>query len=1148
MQFTRLRLQGFKSFVDPTDLVIMEGLTGVVGPNGCGKSNLLEALRWVMGENRPTQMRGGGMEDVIFAGTDSRGAKHFAEVTLHIDNKTRVAPAAFNHSDELDVIRRITRDIGSAFKINGKDVRARDVGMMFADAATGSHSPSLVRQGQISELINAKPQARRRVLEDAAGISGLYQRRHEAELKLNSAEANLLRVDDVLEQLATQMRSLERQAKAASRYKEVAEELRAAEALLAFIEWKAAAEKFIATERIVTDTRTKRAEAERNRIACEKLLSETQEKLPSLRDEEAIAAALLQRLNIALTSLSDDEKRARTQIEELERASDILARDKTRESQIASDASDALKQLDWEENHIKDATDGEEDAIKAASETAGLAHERLTQSEAKFDEMRQDLAREEARAHAAERRFHEAVKREQSTGQALANSQTETASTKEAHARSQADLELKRTAMATAQAAIAGFEDSGEKLEALQSTLQEQFDGHRAELANRQGEASAIDAERRGLVAMLDKKSDHNPLVDQMKVATGFEAAIGAALGDELNAPVTESGSGWSNTGATDAPSWPAGVEPIAPHIHAPTSLQKRMAYIGIVNTANLELVKQLAPGQRLVTKLGDLYRWDGFVKLASDGENASALRLQQRNRLNELEADLQTRQGEITTLNQAVETTKVNLAKAKSDFETAQRARRDAERALTEAIRQHHSAENEVERLASRLELLTSALARHEEEEEQAKQELCSATEARVDPAIHDEQKTALELHRVAVEDARSEMLTKRAAVDELRKDRERRQTRIQEIGRERDNWQKRLNNTASHQNELEKRMQENAQAKKFAQALPGELEQKRLLLESDIENAEGRLNRAKEALAAGESARAKADQAHREAEGALADIRERLARFEAELEAIKKDRDDANSHIRETYEKTPEEMGGILLEGDKQLPSFENAQNEINRLVRIREGIGAVNLRAEEDRAEVVQEHDKLVSDKAEITEAIANLRQAIAALNKEGRERLLVAFDEVNTNFKQLFIKLFGGGTASLELVESDDPLNAGLEIMCQPPGKKLATLSLLSGGEQTLTALSLIFAVFLTNPSPICVLDEVDAPLDDANVTRFCDMLSEMTSMTETRFLVITHHALTMSRMDRLFGVTMAEKGVSQLVSVDLTQATELVAEN
>ena len=1145
MQFTKLRLQGFKSFVDPTDLLIMEGLTGVVGPNGCGKSNLLEALRWVMGENRPTQMRGGGMEDVIFAGTDSRGAKHFAEVTLIIDNQQRIAPAAFNHSDELEVIRRITRDIGSAYKLNGKDVRARDVSMMFADAATGSHSPSLVRQGQISELINAKPQARRRVLEDAAGISGLYQRRHEAELKLNSAETNLLRVDDTLDQLASQIRSLERQAKAAQRYKEIANDLRAAEAVLAYIEWKELSEKFIATERHVTDTRLKRSESERVRRECEAALIKAQEALPSLRDEEAIAAALLQRLNIALTQLSEEQTRASQAIADLSRAADILSRDKTREEQIANDASEALKRLEWEENQLQEAAGGEDEAIQAAHHEATSAHEVLTKTEEVFDDMRQELAREEARAQAAERRYNDAKSQLEKAEAAGANARSELELTQNALKQARLDLEAKAKQVTDSEAAIEGFNRDAKNADELQTQTQGEFDRTRAQQAERAGELSALHAERKGLVAVLNKDADGEPMIDAIEVATGFEAALGAALDHELDLPQNEDGTGWRQGEDLRAEAWPQNVVSIAPHIQAPDVLKRRLAYIGVTDEVTAAMISALKPGQRLVTKSGDLYRWDGLVKLARDGDSAAALRLQQRNRLKEIDAIIAEKEALQDQLTQALETLKAQLQTAREKSETAQKAARHAERALTEAIREQHMAENNLERLSSREDVNASAVSRFDDEAKVAREEQQQAMDARVAPEDLEDKKHRLEVHRTEVENARSQMLAKRARLDELRKERERRQSRLKDMTRERENWQKRLANTSSHQSELAERMRDNEIARKEAEAKPLELEQKRVLLESDIVNAERRMNAAKEALAAGESARAKADNAHREAEHALGNIRERLARFEAELEAASEDVEQIKTHIVNHYKHQPEDLGAAIQVDAAQLPSKDGAQDKINALIRQRESLGAVNLRAEEDRAEVVSEHEKLISDKAEISDAIAKLRQAIAALNKEGRERLLAAFDEVNANFTALFTKLFGGGTAKLELVESDDPLNAGLEILCQPPGKKLATLSLLSGGEQTLTALSLIFAVFLTNPSPICVLDEVDAPLDDANVTRFCNMLDEMVSQTQTRFLIITHHALTMSRMHRLFGVTMHEKGVSQLVSVDLTEAEKLV---
>ena len=370
MRFTKLRLNGFKSFVDPTDLVIHDGLTGVVGPNGCGKSNLLEALRWVMGENRPTAMRGGGMEDVIFNGAATRGARHFAEVSLVMDNSDRLAPSGFNDSDSIEIVRRITRDAGSAYKLNTKDVRARDVQMLFADASTGAHSPALVRQGQISELINAKPKARRRVLEEAAGISGLYARRHEAELKLSAAEANLLRVDDVLEQLAQQLSALTRQAKQAARYREIGEDLRRTEGQLLFRRWREADLARSEADGILRQRVIEASQAEANARNAAKLREVAEAALPPKREEEAIAAAILQRLLVSRDQLGEQEARARSQIEALKSRITELARDADREAGLNRDAGEVIERLEWEVEQLQRAHEGHEERLTEAAEIA----------------------------------------------------------------------------------------------------------------------------------------------------------------------------------------------------------------------------------------------------------------------------------------------------------------------------------------------------------------------------------------------------------------------------------------------------------------------------------------------------------------------------------------------------------------------------------------------------------------------------------------------------------------------------------------------------------------------------------------------------------------------------------------------------------
>jgi chromosome segregation protein len=403
LHFSKLRLTGFKSFVDQTELVIQDGLTGIVGPNGCGKSNLLEAIRWVMGENRPTAMRGGGMEDVIFAGAATRTAKNFAEVSLILDNSERLAPKAFNDDDLIEIVRRITRDIGSAFKASGKDVRARDVQMLFADASTGAHSPALVRQGQIAELINAKPQNRRRILEEAAGISGLYQRRHEAELKLKGAETNLVRVDDVLEQLATQLHQLSRQARQAKRYREIMQELIDAEGVLLYRRWKEADETRLKSQKELQECTIKASKSEQAVRELSYLRSDAEAKIPPLREKEAIASSLLQRLEVERDTLGTKEADAKARIETINIRLSQLTLDLDREAELNSDAAETIKSLEWEAAQLEKASEGHDTKVKKAAEQAHEASHNLQEKEAKLSQMTEDVARLAARHQSAER-------------------------------------------------------------------------------------------------------------------------------------------------------------------------------------------------------------------------------------------------------------------------------------------------------------------------------------------------------------------------------------------------------------------------------------------------------------------------------------------------------------------------------------------------------------------------------------------------------------------------------------------------------------------------------------------------------------------------------------------------------------------------
>jgi chromosome segregation protein len=1151
LRFSRLRLNGFKSFVDPTDLVIHQGLTGVVGPNGCGKSNLLEALRWVMGENRPTAMRGGEMEDVIFAGAATRPARNFAEVALVIDNGERLAPSGFNEADQIEIVRRITRDAGSAYKANTKDVRARDIQMLFADASTGSHSPALVRQGQISELINAKPKSRRRILEEAAGISGLYQRRHEAELRLTATETNLARLDDVLEALATQLATLARQARQAARYREIGEELRRAEGMLLYRRWREADAARLEADASLRDRVVAAAKAEQAARVATGLRATADEVLPAKREEEAIAAAILQRLSVQRDTLADQEARAQALIDTLRARSDQLGHDIEREAGLNRDAVDTIARLEWELDQVARAQEGHEDRLADAAEAARVAAATLTDHETVQSQATEDAARLAARHQSAQRLLLDTRTTVERTEAEAASAKAAVGAAEAALATAALAFEMAEEATEAAAALAEAADEALASTEVARADVQGREAEARAARSSAEGEANALRAEVAALARLVEREAlAGSQIMDLLQVTPGYEAALGAALADDLRAPevTKDRRSGWALLADYLSPQpLPAGAQPLSTWVKAPAVLARRLGQTGLVLRADgPRLQADLLPGQRLVSVEGDLWRWDGLRAAAEDAPSAAALRLQQLNRLVQLKRDLEDVSARAEGARQAHDALHQRLADLARADQLARDARRAADARVTEASRTAARAEADRSIAGGKLEAARLAVTRFEDEAMAARSRLREAETAVLSLPDLDVARAAGEAAKFAVEAARITMLTRRSAHDELRREGEARTRRRQDATKELSGWRHRLETAEKRSTELADRKATTEDELAEALAAPEDIAAMREDLNDAMETAEARRRTAADALASAEAAARDAHLAERDAERGAGEAREARARAEARAEAAQETVVLTEARIAEETEVTPADLLESLASDPDAMPDADTLETDVNRLKRQREALGAVNLRAEEDAKSVQEEHDTLLQEKTDLEEAVKKLRSGISALNREGRERLLTAFEQVNANFATLFTHLFGGGEARLVLVESDDPLEAGLEIMCQPPGKKLATLSLLSGGEQTLTALALIFGVFLANPAPICVLDEVDAPLDDANVTRFCDLLDEMTRRTDTRFLIITHHAVTMARMDRLFGVTMAEQGVSQLVSVDLKKAEALVA--
>ncbi len=1145
MKFTRLRLQGFKSFVDATELTIAPGLTGVVGPNGCGKSNLLEAIRWVMGESSARAMRGDGMEDVIFAGAATRPARAFAEVALTLDNAARRAPVGFNETDLIEVSRRIARDLGSVYRVNGREARARDVRMLFADAATGAHSPALVRQGRISELVNARPAARRAILEEAAGVSGLHQRRHEAELKLDAAARNLAQVDDLADALGARLAQLDRQAREAARYRAIAAALRRAELALLVRRWTDAGAALDEADAALGAATAAAAGSARAALAAEQARDAAGDALPALREEAAIAAAVLQRLGIEREQAGARAREAAARAAQAAQRVAQIEADAAREAALNRDAGASLARLDAEAADLSRAGEGFEARLAAAQAEAEAAAATAAEGDAAYEAAADAAARMAARAEAAARRLVEA---QAAADKARRAAEEAGAAASALAARidalgTQAESGREGTAEAQARASLA--EDETAAAEAARAEAQAREAEARIEAAEAEGARAALRAEVEGLRRALARAAGGtDQIIEAVRAAPGWEAALGAALGEDLSAPPAREGEGgWVALPSVAPGPVPAGAVPLAGAVEAPPALARRLDFTAVVDREAGDAAQgALAPGWRLVSREGDLWRWDGLRVRAGEASRVAAERLAQRNRLDAQAAALTAAEAQAAGAQAAQAAAKAALAAAAAREGAAREARRRADAAAAEAARAESRASAELELALGRLAALEAARDGRAADCEAADAALAAALAAQVEAGAPGEARAAADAARRAAEAARARAVAARGAVDELRRREAGREKRLGALARERAGWADRLAAAETRAADLDARLARALAEAREAAAAPGALAEAGAKLDAALRDAGARDRAARDGLAAAEAALRDAEAQAREAGRAAAEAREARARCEARREGEAERLSEAAARLAEAHPEGCEAARAAL--ADSPLPAAEAAEIDAAKLRRQRDALGAVNLRAEEDAAEARTEREALLAEKADLEAAIARLRQGVAELNREGRQRLLGAFAAVDANFRGLFTHLFGGGEASLALIESDDPLEAGLEIMAMPPGKKLSTLSLLSGGEQTLTALALIFAVFLVNPAPICVLDEVDAPLDDANVGRFCDLLDEMTRRTETRFLVITHHAVTMSRMDRLFGVTMVEPGVSQLVSVDLVLAAEM----
>ena len=870
IKFNKLKVKGFKSFVEPTEIIIENGLTGIVGPNGCGKSNLVEAFRFVMGELSPKQMRGSELDDVIFNGTADRPAWDIAEVTIDLDNSARNAPSLFNQSDEIEVTRRIWRGEGSEYRVNGKEVRLKDVQLLFADASTGARSTSMVSQGRVGAIIAAKPEQRRSLLEEAAGITGLHSRRHEAELRLNSTENNLERVKDVLKTQDEQLEILKKQSKQAERYKNIQKDITRARAVVFYQKWQVEKNKLEETSQRYNSHNNLVSNQTQIVASINVKYEKVQQSLPDMRLEENKIASELQRNSINLDNQEKEIERANTAVEEIQIRIEQIKNDNNREQFLFDDAQENLVRVKDEKSLLE---------------------------------------------------------------------------------KQQGDL-----------------------------FLEEESDNINASVTK-----------------------NNNPIIDYLDFEDGYEKAIAAVFSDELMASINEEQSSyWRTIENSNVPSFPENITSFSNLIKAPDNLKKRLGYIGLIKNKDRieEFQKNLSDGQILVSEIGEVWRWDGYVSKGKQSSSTKAVLEQLKNR---------------------------------------------------------------------RLKQLSA--------EEQKWKEIMNTAQKRIDEL------------RVRQSSLQEELETMKSMPSNISTEKSRLQDLINKNKESYDAIASKLQLTEQEANEINKKLK----------------------LE------EVKVN----------------------------ELREEKVRIEGVQETIKETINQLTDQVRERLSIEMNQLYNLAeINPNKTLYSVADLEKKLERLIGEQERLGGVNLLAEKEASELENKVNTIKKDQSDLHAAISKLREAIDTLNTEGRQRLLASYGVVNENFQKLFVQLFGGGKAYLKFTDESDPLKAGLDIFASPPGKKLQNLNLMSGGEQALTALSLLFAVFMSNPAPICVLDEVDAPLDDTNVDRFCSLVEDIAKTSMTKFLVITHHRMTMSRVNRLFGVTMPEKGVSQLVSVDLEKAVQI----
>ncbi len=1139
MKFKSVRISGFKSFLEPTEILINDGLTGVVGPNGCGKSNIVEAVKWVMGENSARQMRGDEMDDIIFAGTSERPARNFAEVSIKLDNSERKAPANFNHLEEIEISRKIEREKGSIYRVNSKQVRARDIQLIFADNGTGARSSGIVSQGRIAQIIDATSEDRRIILEEAANIKGLHNRRHEAELKLNGANENLNRLMDIEQTYQDQLIELEKQGRKAARYRSVGDRLRKAEATLFLTLLNTAENEFNDFKKHLDIAKENVNKGQINVSKHTEAKQEILDELPEFKKLETKKITVLQSLNITKIRLEEEKSSTKTTLNNTLNQISQIETDIQREVEIKQDAKKTLLSLFAEEEKLKSESTNfltkKTEALKLVKDLKAKTEEANT----KLSTINSEIYSIKSDKSDLEKRI--SVLTDKIKNSEFQISEFNSKEDEQLLKKNNKQLSKLKQILSNKNQNLVSNKQELTKLEEKEVKLSDQK-------SNTDQNFNIINAELNSLSSILgDDTLNKNSLEKSINNIGNLEKAIGSVLGETLLAPIHSDqnhflkNTYWRNDLKTKFSSeLPKGAIPIISEIKKNSILDIALIGVGIVKDEETayDLQKNLSFGQALTTSKGGLWRWDGFVQ-PQGVQNSYSERLQQIAKLRSLQNKLPAVTKEQKIIESKIDENQLGISKCKRDII-------ELESQISELIKNSNTLELTNSKLDAKL-LSSKVLLKEHLDITKISQKELVGLKNQLNNSINLPSLLADELKiRNIADQCRNELADAMASEQQIKTHESFQARNLMQIKNQSENWKKRENEASMRLMSLQDRLKKLKDDQKRLTSLPDDFEKREEDLNKQIDKAVQDKNIASDKLVHTETNLHNIEKLEREAEQKVTSFREEMIKIDASLNLARTKIQNIEARVFEKLRINTDKLLEIVGFNEKNNlnVSIELLERTVQRLINERESLGAVNLRAEEEMKEMKEKIETMSSERIDLELAIEKLRTGIFELNKEGRQRLKDSFNDVNKNFKDLFQKLFGGGDAELKLVGSEDPLKAGLEVLASPPGKKMQLLSLLSGGEQALTAISLIFSVFLCNPAPICILDEVDAPLDDTNVGRFCDLLNKIVAETNTYFMVVTHHRLTMAKMDRLFGVTMEQKGISRLVSVNLEEANRI----